>query len=99
MINSKVLVDHFEDFLENMHYQRNQILQEWTLAKANLGNRLLNRQAQDLSVCSLFRRNNDRFKNLLMLIVIVLVTPVSSAVRERGLSCVKRIKSDWRSTH
>lgn len=93
----QVLVDHFEDFLENMHCQRNQILQEWTLAKANLGNRLLNRQAQDLSICSLFRGNNVGFKNLLMLIEIILVIPVSGAVCERGFSCVKRIKSDWRS--
>lgn len=32
-----------------------------------------------------------------MLIEIILVIPVSGAVCERGFSCVKRIKSDWRS--
>ena len=33
-----------------------------------------------------------------MLIEILLVLPISSAACERGFSCMKRVKSDWRSS-
>ncbi|XP_062580302.1 zinc finger protein 862-like [Saccostrea cucullata] len=46
-------------------------------------------QAADLS---------QRFQNYLMLVEILLVFPISSAACERGFSCMKRVKSDWRSS-
>lgn len=42
---------------------------------ANFGNILLNKQAQDLSICSMFTGNKDMLKNLLMLIEIILAIP------------------------
>jgi hypothetical protein len=90
----QLLVNHFQEFLDNKQCQRNHIAHEWTWAKAHLGNRLTRQVA---SISMLFKGNADHFKNLLLLIEVVLVIPVSSAVCERGFSCVKRIKSDWRS--
>lgn len=42
---------------------------------ANFGNILLNKQAQDLSICSMFTGNKDMLKNLLMLIEVILAIP------------------------
>lgn len=39
-----------------------------------------------------------RFENYLMLVEILLALPISSAACERGFSCMKRVKSDWRSS-
>ena len=39
----------------------------------------------------------EKFKNILMLVEIILVIPTSSAICERGFSAMARIKSDWRA--
>lgn len=39
----------------------------------------------------------QRFKNLLMVVEVVLVLPMSTAACERGFSAMKRVKTDWRS--
>ena len=38
-----------------------------------------------------------RFENVLHLVEIILVLPMSTAVCERGFSTLKRVKMDWRS--
>ena len=38
----------------------------------------------------------EEFANILQLVEIVLVFPLATAV-ERGFSCMKRVKTDWRS--
>ena len=45
-----------------------------------------------------FADNHQRLGNILMLVEIILVLPVSIACCEREFSCVKRIKSNWRSS-
>ena len=40
--------------------------------------------------------NRQEFSNILMLVKLVLVFPLSTAVCERGFSTLKRAKSDWR---
>ncbi|KAJ8318869.1 hypothetical protein KUTeg_003960 [Tegillarca granosa] len=92
------LSDHFSDVLDNMGCERNQLQQEWTVVKAHFGNQIRNvplRPNQNvLDINSLFRDRN-RFKHIKRLVQIVLTLLVSSAICERGFSCVKRIKSDW----
>ena len=39
----------------------------------------------------------DRFCNILMLVKILLILPLSTACCERGFSLMEKIKSDWRS--
>ena len=43
------------------------------------------------------RNLNDRFCNILMLVEILLVLPLSTSCCERGFSLMGKIKSDWRS--
>lgn len=40
----------------------------------------------------------QRFENYLMLVETLLALPISSASFERGFPCMKRVKSDWRSS-
>lgn len=40
----------------------------------------------------------EDFRNLLPLFEVILVLPISTAACERGFSCMKRIKHDWRSS-
>ena len=42
--------------------------------------------------------HQERSAHILMLHDVVLALPVSSAVCERGFSCLSRIKTDWRSS-
>ena len=44
-----------------------------------------------------FAAEEEGHKNILLLLTVLLVLPMSTAVVERGFSAMKRIKSDWRS--
>lgn len=90
------LSDHFQVFLDNIGCDRNQLLPEWVHVKAHIGNRLIN-NVNLPKINTLFVQQPDQYKNILMLIEIVLVLPISSSICERGFSALKRIKSDWRS--
>ncbi|KAJ8298452.1 hypothetical protein KUTeg_024983 [Tegillarca granosa] len=92
------LSDHFSDVLHDMGCDRNQLQTEWTDVKGHFKNQMNGNQNQNIpKVNSLFRFRN-RFTNIKCLIKIVLTLPVSIAICERGFSCVKRIKSDWRAS-
>ena len=45
----------------------------------------------------MFTSYSDRFCNILMLVEILLILPLSTACCERGFSHMGKIKSDWRS--
>ena len=97
------LSGHFQEVLQRMGCQAQALPQEWTQAKAHLGNQIINQRQPRVddrpAMASLYGHQDyrARFKNLLMLLDIVLALPVSSSTCERGFSAVKRIKSDWRS--
>ena len=95
----RVLADHFAPVLARMECAVDALQHEWAGVKAHFGQRLA-RPDELPKMSSLLRthRNRDDFKNILMLVEIVFVLPVSSSVCERGFSAVKRIKSDWRSS-
>ena len=42
--------------------------------------------------------HTDEYKNVLMLVEVVLILPMSTACCERGFSAMKRVKNDWRSS-
>ncbi|XP_014669372.1 PREDICTED: uncharacterized protein LOC106810507 [Priapulus caudatus] len=93
------LCDHFRARLERMGCQVDELIQtEWPALKAHMQR---NRQH---STDDLYRKcfccNNlkERFKNILMLVEIILVIPTSSAICERGFSAMARVKSDWRAS-
>jgi len=98
------IADHFAPVLERMGCERGDLQNEWTAVKAHISNRVraLNIRRPDNcpSINILFQNPDlgDRFKNLLMLVQIILTLPLSSSACERGFSAVKRIKTDWRAT-
>ena len=48
-------------------------------------------------VSRVFTHHRNRFPNVLMLVEITLILPLSTACCERGFSVMGKIKSDWRS--
>jgi len=44
-----------------------------------------------------FTHHRDRFPNVLMLVEILLVLPLSTVCCDPGFSIMRKIKSDWRS--
>lgn len=94
--NNKVtdLYNHFQPVISQVQpaVTLNNVQQEWTQLKAHI----LNANWPEVSSC--FRHGfQNRFRNVLKLYEMVVALPVSSAVCERGFSCLGRIKSDWRS--
>ena len=72
--------------------------QEWPNAKVLIKQLP---QAQQSTAWTDFMADPDRqetFPNLLMVVELVLVLPMSTAACERGFSAMKRIKTDWRSS-
>nr|XP_057918161.1 zinc finger protein 862 [Doryrhamphus excisus] len=93
------LCDHFNGLLQNLGCDVNQLrYHEWI----DLKNYLLRIQArhQGMKVVwkELFSVHKDRFPNILILVEIILVLPLSTSVCERGFSFMKRVKSDWRAS-
>ena len=95
-----VLVDHFRPLLHRLNVDEDLIMAEWTQVKANLGNRLLRHPRPNPvpRVNDLFLTHGQRLPNFLKIAKIILCLPMSSAICERGFSCVSRIKSHWRSS-
>ena len=99
-VQIQALTEHFHPMFERLNVDEAQIQRQWTKVKAHLGFRLFQRPRPDPlpSVSSLFLTARDCFPAFLKLAEIVICLPVSSAICERGFSCLKRIKCDWRSS-
>ncbi|KAH3846673.1 hypothetical protein DPMN_088975 [Dreissena polymorpha] len=95
----KTLCEHFKVDLKRMGCQLKHITStEWPALKAHM---FRNRtRSTDVMFKQLLTDQNlkIRFKNILMLVEIILVVPTSSAICERGFSAMARIKSDWRAS-
>ena len=42
-------------------------------------------------------QNEDRFKNIILVLMIVLLIPIHTSEVERGFSLMNRVKQDWRA--
>lgn len=96
------LINHFNPLLARQGdvVDLEVIRQEWTDLKAymhNLGaGNNVDGPQPNIGTC--FRNGMEpRFHNILKIYEVAMVLPISSAICERGFSCLKRIKSDWRS--
>lgn len=82
--------------LQRNNFNFEAVQEEWSGLKVCISNNFL-----DLNLKALWKRvfNNysDRFCNILMLVEILLILPLSTACCERGVSLMGKIKSDWRS--
>ncbi|XP_041954873.1 zinc finger protein 862-like isoform X1 [Alosa sapidissima] len=95
----EALVEHFSDVLTSFGCQLEAIQEEWQSVKA-----LISHTFQDKSYRSLWQMLLTKepyktdYKNLLHLVEILLILPISAAQCERGFSAQKRIKSSLRSS-
>ncbi|XP_063438155.1 zinc finger protein 862-like [Mytilus trossulus] len=89
-----LLLQHFQDILNRSGCDLEIIKNEWTDFKAYI----YRHKQTDISIFFINDNLKTRFKNLLFLLEIIQVFPLSSAACERGFSAMKRIKSDWRSS-
>ncbi|XP_077975585.1 zinc finger protein 862-like [Styela clava] len=91
----------FEYFKVPLHAagcEKGACLKEWDDLKYDVqGNEVY----KDLSTTDfwhkLHQRKKEAYKNLLIVVELVLCLPFSNAVVERGFSCLRRILTDWRS--
>lgn len=89
-----LLLQHFQDSLTRGGCDLDLIKTEWTDFKAYV----YRHHTKDISKFFISDDLRNRFRNVLLLLEILLAFPLSSAVCERGFSAMKRIKSDWRSS-
>ncbi|XP_027132692.1 zinc finger protein 862-like [Larimichthys crocea] len=92
------VTEHFADVLDHMGCDRVKAkCIEWPSAKViikSLPQSLQQNAWQDFFVADDRRKT---FCNLLLIVELILVMPLSTASVERGFSAMKRIKTDWRS--
>ncbi|XP_060562819.1 zinc finger protein 862-like [Ruditapes philippinarum] len=93
------LIQYFNPLLCRLGCQTDAIKDtEWPALKAHMSR---NRQkSTEVLHKIIFTDDNlkERFKNILVLVEIILCVPTSSAICERGVSAMARIKSDWRAS-
>lgn len=90
------LVEHFRLLLDKNDFKFDAVLQEWSCLKTCICNNYLDLNPQALWK-RVFTYHSNRFPNVLMLVEITLILPLSTACCERGFSVMGKIKSDWRS--
>lgn len=89
-----LLMQHFAAILQNAGCDIPSVGDEFKAFKAHV-------HAHKTTPIENYFQSEDltrRFENYLMLVEILLALPISSAACERGFSCMKRVKSDWRSS-
>lgn len=91
-----VLCDHFKLLLDKNEFDMDEALSEWLDLKVLVTNGYRNLRKHALWQ-TMFTDFGERFSNILMLIEILLVLPVSTACCERGFSCMSRMKAQYRS--
>ena len=87
-----IMLNQFSQLLERNNIDVDEVRAQWLQLKAyirNLGNH------GRISMCYV-NGMQERFQHILSLYEIATVIPCSSAICERGFSCLKRIKQDWR---
>ena len=95
-VEINVLAQQFHQLLERNDFDKDEALAEWLDLKVQVKNN--HRHLRKHAVWQrMFTDFPERFVNILMLIEILLVLPVSTACCERGLSCMSRIKTQFRS--
>ncbi|MGH0115904.1 UNVERIFIED_CONTAM: hypothetical protein FKN15_054260 [Acipenser sinensis] len=92
------LCEHFKQVLSSNGCSMEEVMFEWMAAKVHI---IDTPRSQWCNVWKdMFAEPilQNRFSNLLHLIELSLVIPLSTEECERGFSCMKRLKSDWRSS-
>ncbi|XP_041464874.1 zinc finger protein 862-like [Lytechinus variegatus] len=89
---------HFKAILEHHKCELESIMYEWQEAKLYISGLPRARQQSAWKDIIMDEELRAKIPNLLHIVEILLVLPISTAACERGFSCMKRVKSDWRSS-
>ena len=93
-----ILCNHFNSNLERANCQVDEIFQtEWPALKMFMFKNRRKHKTEHMYKKLFSSSLKEKFRNILMLIEIILVIPTSSAICERGFSAMKKIKTDWRA--
>lgn len=96
-INS--LLEHFDDILQRQGVDADSVPLEWIQLKIHVHK--LVAADPEVSYLDLWERvlkqNEERFRNVLVLLTLVLLVPIHTSELERGFSMMNRIKHDWRA--
>ena len=93
------VVDHFEELLIRNDCDIDSVPLEWVELKIYVSSLV----AAEPAVYYLdlwqrvIRQNEDRFKNIILVLMIVLLIPIHTSEVERGFSLMNRVKQDWRA--
>ncbi|KAI8493938.1 hypothetical protein Bbelb_282850 [Branchiostoma belcheri] len=89
---------HYKETLERTGHSLEDCLLQWAELKRLVKRKLTAGHIKYLDLWQeVMRHHLERFRDILALVQIVLLFPLSTAECERGFSLMKRIKSDWRS--
>jgi hypothetical protein len=95
----KYLINHFQGLLTNIT-NKESILAEWLELKLFLKtNRHIRRMKHNELWQKITNDDDERkeYQNILTMVHLTLIYPLSTACCERGFSTMKRVKSDWRN--
>ena len=93
----RTLLQHFQTPLINKGCNLTDVEQEWAPMKVYIFEhlRLLH---YEILWQRMLNEHSDEYKNVLMLVEIILILPMSTACCERGFSAMKWAKNYWRSS-
>lgn len=93
------LLKHFDKLLIRNNCDIDSAVLEWGELKIYVS--CLVAAQRDISYLDLWQRiitqNEDRFRNIVLVLMIVLLIPIHTSEVERGFSLMKRVKQDWRA--
>ena len=93
------VVDHFEELLIRNDCDIDSVPLEWVDLKIYVSGLVAAEPA--VSYLDLWQRvirqNEDRFKNIILVLMIVLLIPIHTSEVERGFSLMNRVKQHWRA--
>ena len=93
----QLLLGHFAEVLGGAGCDvRAALREEWPALKTAVKRLPRRQQGQGLIQLMLEEDGREQFRNIFMLMEIILVLPLSTASCERGFSAMKQVKSDWR---
>ena len=93
----RLLANYYEDHLLRAGCELHQIVREWSSVKSYVSLHLSGRCTEEIFP-TIFRSHMDDCRNFLLLAEIVLIWPMSTAVKERGFSSMNRVKTQLGSS-
>jgi hypothetical protein len=92
------LYEHYADLFSKENISKDALLHEFVTYKTYAPSRKSSGMRNILLNILMTAATRSKFPGLSILMEIYLIIPVNTACCERGFSCMKRVKNDWRSS-